>query len=99
MGLKAKIEAIIYAAEEPITLEQISLLVKDIVLAEEASRRHSRFHAESEAPDLRPRRKQTALPLRMRVSQPSRQPRTTLRAAPPFRSRTKLRRMRSGSRD
>lgn len=37
MGLKAKIEAIIYAAEEPITLEQIALLVKDMVLAEEAA--------------------------------------------------------------
>jgi len=37
MGLKAKIEAVIYAAEEPITLEQISLLVKDIILAEEAA--------------------------------------------------------------
>ena len=37
MGLKAKIEAIIYAAEEPITLEQISLLVKDIALAEESA--------------------------------------------------------------
>jgi segregation and condensation protein B len=37
MGLKAKIEAVIYAAEEPVTLEQISLLVKDIVLAEEAA--------------------------------------------------------------
>jgi segregation and condensation protein B len=36
MGLKAKIEAIIYAAEEPITLEQISLLVRDVALAEEA---------------------------------------------------------------
>lgn len=37
MALKAKIEAIIYAAEEPITLDQISLLVKDMVLAEEAA--------------------------------------------------------------
>ncbi len=37
MGLKAKIEAIIYAAEEPITLEQITLLVKDIVVAEQAA--------------------------------------------------------------
>ncbi|HYD82396.1 MAG TPA: SMC-Scp complex subunit ScpB [Opitutus sp.] len=36
MSLKAKIEAIIYAAEEPITVEQISALVKDMVLAEEA---------------------------------------------------------------
>jgi segregation and condensation protein B len=37
MALKAKIEAIIYAAEEPITVEQISMLVKDMVLAEEAA--------------------------------------------------------------
>lgn len=37
MGLKAKIEAIIYAAEEPITLEQITLLVQDIVIAEQAA--------------------------------------------------------------
>jgi segregation and condensation protein B len=36
MSLKAKIEAIIYAAEEPITVEQISSLVKDLVLAEQA---------------------------------------------------------------
>ncbi len=36
MLLKAKIEAIIYAAEEPISVEQISTLVKDLVLAEEA---------------------------------------------------------------
>ena len=41
MSLKAKIEAIIYAAEEPITLEQISLLLKDIVLAELASTREN----------------------------------------------------------
>jgi segregation and condensation protein B len=37
MSLKAKVEAIIYAAEEPITLEQISVLLKDIVLADLAS--------------------------------------------------------------
>ncbi len=36
MSLKAKIEAIIYAAEEPITLEQVSALVKDLVVAEQA---------------------------------------------------------------
>jgi segregation and condensation protein B len=36
MSLKAKIEAIIYAAEEPITVEQISSLVKDLVIAEQA---------------------------------------------------------------
>jgi len=37
MSLKPKIEAIIYAAEEPITLEHITLLVKDMVLAEMAA--------------------------------------------------------------
>jgi segregation and condensation protein B len=37
MSLKAKLEAIIYAAEEPITLENITALVKDMVLAEEAA--------------------------------------------------------------
>jgi segregation and condensation protein B len=34
MSLKPKIEAIIYAAEEPISLEHIVVLVKDMVLAE-----------------------------------------------------------------
>ena len=52
MGLKAKIEAIIYAAEEPITLEQISVLVKDIVLAEEAAAKIAAdANAETEALD------------------------------------------------
>lgn len=37
MGLKGKIEAIIYAAEEPITLEQVSLLMKEPVLQEIAA--------------------------------------------------------------
>ncbi|PSH03836.1 MAG: SMC-Scp complex subunit ScpB [Acidobacteria bacterium] len=37
MSLKAKIEAIIYAAEEPVTLEQISLLLKQVVLADLAA--------------------------------------------------------------
>lgn len=37
MSLKAKLEAIIYAAEEPITLADITALVKDMVLAEEAA--------------------------------------------------------------
>ena len=36
MSLKAKIEAIIYAAEEPISLADITALVKDMVLAEAA---------------------------------------------------------------
>ncbi|MGA3126504.1 MAG: SMC-Scp complex subunit ScpB [Candidatus Korobacteraceae bacterium] len=37
MSLKAKVEAIIYAAEEPITLEQLSLLLKETVLADLAA--------------------------------------------------------------
>ncbi len=37
MSLKAKIEAIIYAAEEPISLADVTALVKDMVLAEEAN--------------------------------------------------------------
>jgi segregation and condensation protein B len=35
MSLKAKIEAIVYAAETPVTLEQIFQLVKDSVVAEQ----------------------------------------------------------------
>ena len=37
MSLKPKLEAIIYAAETPITLDQIVQLVKDSLLAERAS--------------------------------------------------------------
>jgi len=37
MSLKPKIEAIIYAAEEPISLEHIIVLVRDMVLAEMAA--------------------------------------------------------------
>jgi segregation and condensation protein B len=37
MSLKGKLEAIIYAAETPITLEQIARLVKESLLAEDAS--------------------------------------------------------------
>jgi segregation and condensation protein B len=51
MSLKAKIEAVIYAAEEPITLEQISVLLKDAVLAELAAARENAAieQADSEA--------------------------------------------------
>jgi len=34
MALKAQIEAIIYAAEEPVTIEQMAVVLKDAVLAE-----------------------------------------------------------------
>ncbi len=37
MSLKAQLEAIVYAAETPITLEQIVLLVKESVVAEGAA--------------------------------------------------------------
>lgn len=41
MSLKAQIEAIIYAAEEPVTVDQLlTLLKEDIVAMEEASRNH-----------------------------------------------------------
>ena len=34
MSLKAKLEAIIYATEEPVTLNELAALLKDPVLAE-----------------------------------------------------------------
>jgi segregation and condensation protein B len=37
MGLKGKVEAIIYAAEEPVTLEQMMTALKDSYAAEQAS--------------------------------------------------------------
>jgi len=43
MSLKAKIEAIVYAAESPITLEQISQLVKDTEPAAEESELRGRI--------------------------------------------------------
>jgi segregation and condensation protein B len=46
MALKAKIEAVIYAAEEPVTLEQISLLVKPAVL-QELAEEHARAAEEA----------------------------------------------------
>lgn len=39
MSLKAQVEALIYAAEEPITLDQLAVLLKDAVLAELAAAR------------------------------------------------------------
>ncbi len=50
MSLKAKIEAIIYAAEEPITLENITALVKDMVLAEESAEAARVTSAEPQEP-------------------------------------------------
>ena len=54
MALKGKIEAIIYAAEEPITLEQIAFLMKEPVLQELTVERErvaaEQAEAESAAP-------------------------------------------------
>ncbi len=56
MSLKAKVEAIIYAAEEPITLEQISQLLKDVVLADLAAAKENAAleQADSDAEALTP---------------------------------------------
>ena len=48
MSLKAKLEAIIYAAEEPITLADITALVKDMVQAEESAEAARTAPAEQE---------------------------------------------------
>ncbi len=45
MSLKAKIEAIIYAAENPVTLDQITQLVKDSVNVEEPAEVRSQVRA------------------------------------------------------
>jgi segregation and condensation protein B len=53
MSLKAKIEAVIYAAEEPVTLAQITALFQS-ELAEERQARFSRAEVASEAPREEP---------------------------------------------
>ena len=49
MSLKAKVEAIIYAAEEPVTLEQIALLLNDVVLADLAAARQNAAMARADS--------------------------------------------------
>jgi segregation and condensation protein B len=50
MSLKGKLEAIIYAAEEPVTVDQMAALLKNDVLAELASEAaNAAAHAEAEA--------------------------------------------------
>jgi segregation and condensation protein B len=49
MSLKAKVEAIIYAAEEPVTLEQIALLLNDIVLADLSAARQNAAMAQADS--------------------------------------------------
>src|SRR5271167_2395455 len=43
MSLKAKIEAIIYATEEPVTLDQLASLLKDAALAELQAEENARL--------------------------------------------------------
>src|SRR5271157_957824 len=58
MSLKAKVEAIIYAAEEPVTLDQLALLLKDAVLAqlqaEEAAQQPAAGETPPDGTDNRP---------------------------------------------
>ncbi|ABF42862.1 condensin subunit ScpB [Candidatus Koribacter versatilis Ellin345] len=49
MSLKGKIEAIIYAAEEPVTVDQMAALLRDIVLAEIAQEASNAAAAEETA--------------------------------------------------
>src|SRR5579863_4420698 len=43
MSLKAKVEAIIYATEEPVTLNELSSLLKDAVLADLLAQEQARL--------------------------------------------------------
>ena len=58
MSLKAKVEAIIYATEEPVTLDQLALLLKDAVLAqlqaEEAAQQPAAGETSPDGTDTRP---------------------------------------------
>src|SRR5271157_1884773 len=58
MSLKAKVEAIVYATEEPVTLDQLALLLKDAtlaqLLAEEAARQPTADENSPDGADRRP---------------------------------------------
>ena len=43
MSLKAKLEAIIYATEEPVTLNELAVLLKDVVLADMRAEEEARL--------------------------------------------------------
>ena len=51
MSLKAKVEAIIYATEEPVTLDQLAALLSDTVLAEQRAEEAAKHAAGESAPD------------------------------------------------
>ncbi len=54
MSLKAKVEAIIYATEEPVTLDQLASLLKDAVLAELQAEEDARLALNQTIYDGRP---------------------------------------------
>src|SRR5271166_808690 len=54
MSLKAKIEAIIYATEEPVTLDQLASLLKDAALAEFQAEENARLALNETIYDGRP---------------------------------------------
>ena len=54
MSLKAKVEAIIYATEEPVTLDQLASLLKDAVLAELQAEEDARLALNETIHDGRP---------------------------------------------
>ncbi len=54
MSLKAKVEAIIYATEEPVTLDQLASLLNDAVLAELRAEEAAKQDAGETSPDANP---------------------------------------------
>ncbi len=62
MSLKAKLEAIIYATEEPVTLNELAPLLKDAVLADMRAEEEARLalnETVSDGPQRLPRPKRT----------------------------------------
>jgi segregation and condensation protein B len=56
MSVKAKLEAVIYATEEPVTVNQLAILLRDAVLAELAAEEQSRLALNQNVSDGKPER-------------------------------------------
>ena len=54
MSVKAKVEALIYATEEPVTLNQLAALLKDAVLAELRAEEEARLALNEVVSDGKP---------------------------------------------
>src|ERR1019366_1789413 len=54
MSVKAKVEALIYATEEPVTLNQLAALLKDAVLAELGAEEEARLALNEVVSDGKP---------------------------------------------